>query len=396
MLMYQLNHHRSMFNCLWVVSMLCSIYSMSAQDTTMHHLEKLPSDSSKLTWLSQRMTQTVLSDPASTYRIADIYDSLAMTIDYDRYQGRALSLYGMAYYSNGLYEQSADYYLQALEILENSGDLESLGQLYNNLATTYRFRAENSKSIEYYLKAMAIARQTNDKNRIAMINNNLGMQYVELEDYSSAQPHYNEAIELYGEIGQPLYQGIVHLSRGNLLIELESYSEAIEDYEEAMSLVPESAVPLLHAASIAGIGSSYNRMNQLNRAQPLLHASLDKALAINHTEQIKESNRELAELYEKKGNYKKALLHHKDYKMSSDEMLSTEQDQAMMDALTKYESEKNQQEIALLNSENEVTNLRLASSRKTSLISVLGSLMFAGLSFLMFRLMNVLKVTSKF
>ena len=386
-------------NCFVLQVIFCLIFfnqiNLNGQDSTLLHLTTIASDSSKLDWLNDKVTAAVLSDPKSTYRLAAIFDSIAQLQGDDLSQARALNAYGMAHYANGSYGQAADYYLKALEIIEPTDNKKYLGLVYNNLATTYRFRKENSKSIQYYLKAMDIAIATNDTIRMAQYSNNLGMQYVETKDYMSAESNYDVAIELFGRINQTIYQGISYLSRGNLRIEMENYPQAIKDYESAMDIVPESTVPLLHAASIAGIGSAYNRMGQRNRAEPYLLSSLEKAKAIDHKEQLKESHRELSELYDKSRDFKKAFFHHQQFKTASDEILTTEQDQAMVDALTKYETEKSQQEIALLESQNEITSLRLATSRRRGLIFGLGLIGFAGISFLLFRLYRRIQSQNK-
>lgn len=366
---------------------LLSHASAQEGDTTMQYIATLETDSARLSWLNERLSAAVLSAPKSTFRLAEVYDSIAHLQNDDIYSAKALNLLGMAQYANGFYSQAAEYYLKSLEVLEStSKETNYIRLVYNNLATAYRFRKENSKSIEYYKKALAMAEETSDSSWTALISNNLGMQYVEIEDYPSAIGYYDKAIDLFGQINQSVYQGITFLSRANLYLEMERYAPAISDYEAAMELVPESAVPLLHAASIAGIGSAYHRMGQPLRAEPFLLSSLEKAEKIDHKEQLKESHRELSEMYEKRRFFDKALEHYKEYKAASDSILTTEQDQAMVDALTKYETEKTLQENTLLESQNEITNLRLAASRRRVIYFGLGLLVFVGASFWLYQL----------
>ena len=374
---------------------LFSIGNSSGQDSLDNILSQLNHDSLRYQWLGDEINKAWLSDPIYTTRLSRAYDSLANVSQDSERIAEALNFNGVASYANGAYDEAADYYLQSLSILEGSDRYQLLGFVLNNLASCYAFRNDNAKSIEYYLQALDVAEKVKDSTRLALLNNNLGIQYVEIKDYNSAGQHYNQAIELYKKLNQPLYVGISMLSKANLLVEQEKYDEAIANYNNAMSLVPEHVVPLLHAASYGGIGSSYNRMGRYGLGEKFLLTSLEKAEAIDHTEQLKESHRELSDLYESIRQPTRALHHYKQYIVPKDSLFTIEQDQVLMDALTKYESDKKQKENILLKAQNQITQLKLDSSRRKVLFFGLGLLGLAGFSFLLYRLYGRIKGQNK-
>lgn len=363
-----------------------SAFALPPTDSITIQIKAIDTDSARFDWLVNEINKAWLSNPRYTSDLASAFDSLASKTNDEVRMAEALNLNGMAAYANGSYELAADFYLQSLSILEGSTEYQLLGSVLNNLASCYAYRNNNAKSIEYYLQALELARKTQDTSRLAMLNNNLGIQYVEQENYVEAEKYYNSAIDLYRLLEQPLYVGITLLSTANLQIEQEKYTDAIANYNQAMELVPEGMIPLLHAASYAGIGSAYNRMGQKKKGENFLLQSLEKAEAINHIEQLKESHRELSELYESLGGYDRSLYHYKKYTRAKDSLFTNDQDKILMDALTKYESEKKQQENELLKAQNQVTQLQLNGSRRRGLIFGIGLLGFAGFSILLYRL----------
>ena len=365
--------------------LIMAISQLVGQDTLRRYIIDLEYDSLKYQWLGDEINKAWMSDPEYASRLSQEYELLANSSQDVMRHAEALNYNGVAAYANGEYEVAANYYLQALSILEGSERYELLGYVLNNLASCYAFRKDNTKSIEYYLQALGVAQKAKDSTRLALLNNNLGIQYVAIKDYNSAEQYYNQAIGLYERFDQPLYVGITLLSKANLLVEQEKYDDAISNYNRAMLLVSEKVVPLLHAASYAGIGSAHNRMRRYRAGEEFLLASLEKATAIDHIEQIKESHRELSDLYENIGRHAKSLFHFKEYTLAKDSLFTIKQDETLMNALTKYESEKKQQENIILKAQNEVNELRLDASRKRGVFFGLGLLGLTGFSIMLFR-----------
>ncbi len=368
---------------IYTLLLLALCTQLRAQDTIEQHLSGFESDSLRFNWLGFELNKAVYSDQEYAELLAIKYNDIVFASSNPNKvrQAEAYNYSGIAKYAKGSYKEAVDLYLKALEQLEGYKEQKLRSIIFSNLASCYSFRKENAKSIEYYLKAMDIAQELKDTASMALISNNLGIQYVEDVQYNEADKRYSEAIKFYQAINQPLFVGITLLSRGNLLIEQKEYNNAINDYNRAMELVPENVVPLLHAASIAGIGSAYNRMGQLKKGEEHLLISLEKATVINHLEQLKESHRELAELYEKKGDYKNAYSHRGEFMNAKDSLFTIEQDEVLIDALSKYESEQREQEIALLNSESKIADLKLDSARKRSIGLTIGLVIFGSLLF---------------
>ena len=207
--------------------------------------------------------------------------------------------------------------------------------------------------MEYFESALAIYETEKDSLWIANINGNLGLLLLNGKELEKAEPKIRKALNFYEKNGQTIYEGYTLLNLGNLLVEKEAYKESLPVFKKAIERIPDSINPLVPAAANTGIGVAYSRMNQYRNAESYLRKGLIMSETIKHQEQIKVCYQELALLYENHNKPNLALDHYKKYSTLKDSFFTIQQDEKMVEALTKYESEKKEQEIALLNSQNE-------------------------------------------
>lgn len=358
--------------------LFCSLAGQNWRDS----LLGFESDTAALSYLDKRIGELKYADPHSTEELVILYDSVASQTSDLRYLITAKLNYADRYYTLEDYDEALPRYIDILETLEDTEEYDLLARTYNNLGSCYQVRNDTKTSTEYFEKALVIYREIRDTFWIANVNSNLGLQFLNDGFLEKAEPHFNEAVEIYDLIGNTIFKGITLLNRGNLRIEQEAYYDAVSDYRLSRSLIPEQVSPIINAALKAGEGTAYNRLKKYNAALPLLLKSLEEAKSINHAGQMRESSRELADLYKSTGNYKESLVHFEAYTEIKDSMFTLEQDGKLADALARYESEKKEAEIVLLNSKNEIQKTKLEARNKQLLIVGFSAIVLLGLLFL--------------
>lgn len=362
--------------------------TVQGQSELIDSLKSIPSQKEQLSFLEKYMNQYVYSDPPKSIQVAFQYDSIARQAGDIRVTAKAMNLLGMAHYVTGQYDQSFEYYVEAIKLEEYLENPKDRARLRNNLATCYQIRGDIEKSIEYYESALTIYEAESDSLWIANINGNLGLLLLNGKEIEKAEPKIRRALDYYQNHDQPVYEGYTLLNLGNLLVEKKVYEESIATYKKAMELVPDNINPLVGAAANSGTGIAYSRMGEYNSAILFLKMGLKISEQIDHKEQIKICHQELALIYERLNNPSLALNHFKKYSAYKDSMFTIEQDAKMVEALTKYESEKQEQEIALLNSQNETVEARLTGI--TRLLIFFGVALLI-LSILIYRLIHLNK-----
>ena len=109
-----------------------SQYALLDSIRTIEPLEK------KLEYLGDITNRAVYADTRQALESATLYDSLSQSLENPIFRARALNMQGMAHYVNGMYDQSFDYYVEALKLEDYLENRKERARLRNNLATVTR------------------------------------------------------------------------------------------------------------------------------------------------------------------------------------------------------------------------------------------------------------------
>jgi len=114
-------------------------------------------DTSRINKLIQSSKELFNTDPAGAINLATEAKELAAKVDYPKGEALALKNVGLAYYFQGKYVETLNYWKQSLSIYEAIKDDEGIANLLNNLGAIYFNQGDNVKALEYYLKSLKIA-----------------------------------------------------------------------------------------------------------------------------------------------------------------------------------------------------------------------------------------------
>jgi signal transduction histidine kinase len=106
------------------------------------------------------------------------------------------------------------------------------------------------------------------------------------------------------------------------------------------------------------LGTIYLEQKRIEKAQFYFEESLTLSKVIEDPEFIYQANNDLAEFFEIKGDFDKAFFFQKNAIAAKDSIFKLETAKNTEDLLRKYETEKREQEIALLNTKNEKSALQ--------------------------------------
>lgn len=208
-----------------------------------------------------------------------------------------------------------------------------------------------SKAINLYDDAKIYFEQNNllaELNEVYWAYSSL---YTFTKDFQKAEEYYLERIKVNGSKGGPHLLGTAYWSYAGYLMEREKYSSAIKNYQNAI-----------------------DNLNQVKNKDFGIIASCYYYISL---------------AYSKNGEDKKAYTYLTDYLVYKDSLDIKQNQIAFNDLETKYQTEKKEQEIKLLSTENE-----LAKRQKYIYIGLIGLLVLLGLSiFYMYR--NKIRTANK-
>ncbi len=340
------------------------------------------------------------NQPVKALDYAFIYEKIASESDRLKYKAKADNFIGMCYYMNGEIDKAIKYYVAGIQKFETLKDTYFVAMLHNNIGAAYQLRKKPDETIKYYLKALKGFEEVKDTLWMANLYNNISIQKNELGLYQEELDYKQKAMDIY--VAQKDTQMIL-LTKGNLAhtyFKLGEYKKSLlnaEDYlyspfnEAGQS--GRATVLLAYAYTLQKIGDQAKSLKIIQEAKAIAEKNGFKEVTMK-------AHEHLASLYEAQNNFKQAYFHYKSFHALQDTLFNQQKDETINDLLVKYDSDKKDADIILLNAENELKNLQIAKSNNTKWALIFGLFLVSLLAFLAWRLKNIkaknnIELTSK-
>jgi len=292
---------------------------------------------------------------------------------------------GNIYKEKGYLTIALNYYLEALKILERNGNDRRIAVCYQNIGDIYNKQLDYNKALEYYSRSLTLAKNANDKVRENTCYLNIGYVYANLNEYTMARDFYDMALELYKESGYTHELDDCYILIGDSYRLEENYQEAIPYYNKALKISNAEQDQTRHAETLIKLGNIYKNKNELSKALSLSQQSLEIAEKIGSLGLIIEANGTLSEIYEAIGWHQKAFDQFKIFSRLKDSLFNTEKYKAITEMEVKYESEKKEQQLALLEEKNQVQMLELSRRNRFYIVSMVGIGLILLMVYILFR-----------
>ncbi|THU34914.1 tetratricopeptide repeat protein [Niastella caeni] len=263
----------------------------------------------------------------------------ANNIHYEK--GVLESFCSMGYYYSltGNYAQSLSYYQQALALAEKINDKEVELNMLRNIGMYYLNTGKEAAASQHFNKAYKIATD---------INHTVAKAYLLVDKAAIPLLHHqhDQALALYREalrvINDPdgFVAAFVRVDIGNVLCEKKQYQEAIPLFRTSLGYYLRTHDNLGRMNTMVALAKAYRGLEQTDTAISYAMTSLSLAKEIKHKEGIKSGSECLADLYEKKGDYRNSLTYFKLYKVYSDSIFNDDTRKKTADLEAKFIYEK--------------------------------------------------------
>jgi two-component system, NarL family, sensor kinase len=303
---------------------------------------------------SHRIGSVYLDYAKNDSALKYLKEALAVRIevkDYRRAAGTA-SLLSKAYVKMGITDSAMTVLIQGVKLAELSNDTGQIVSSYVELGSLNIDYGYLDKS-EYYLsKALQISKAFNQPVARGRVYMAYGAYYFEISRFSKALTSYGKAKSYFLKTNLTLDVIVCNENIALCHVNLKKYDEALLSFQACRTAYLE--LGYLEDLSVVqfNIGSMYNKLEHLDSAQSYLINALMLSKKQGDVEQSVSIYEVLADVANKKGEYKQAFEYQQRFSDLSDSLLDAKKVSSLAEMQTKYETEKKEQNIVLLEQQN--------------------------------------------
>ena len=252
----------------------------------------------------------------------------------------ALNGIGLVYKSKGDLARALECYHESLRIRELLNDKRGIASNLTNLANILSSQGNNKKALEYNLKALEIREGLKDKGEIALSLNNIGVIYRTEGEKQKAMDCFKKCLALQEEINDRQGMGYSLQNIATIYSLKGDHIEALEYYRKSLGIREAIHDKKGISLSLYRIAKTCSKLERNEEALIYAQKSLRAAEELGFPEQIKSNEELLALLFEKSGEYGKALTHYKKYIKFNDSINNATTRKASITSEMKYEFDK--------------------------------------------------------
>ncbi|MFP4846549.1 response regulator [Winogradskyella sp. PE311] len=265
------------------------------------------------------------------------------------------------------YDKAFKFYSRADSICENDSKLrvsKIRATINNYLGFSVRKSNGYKDAIRYYIKAKEINKKLGNENGVQEANIAIAQAYTSFKDYNKALKLLNESIAYHKvHMANENSYSYAIIVRGYLFLQMEKYKAAEKDYLLYYDLAVQNKNDFYERSGLGYLGYFYETSNQLLKAEKYYKLAIEKNKLVNDNGRILQNTDGLITVYKKNKNYKRLATYY-DLKIELQKKIDQQKiAQETRDLEAKYQNDKKEQEIALLESENKFINQKQKSQR---------------------------------
>lgn len=278
------------------------------------------------------------------------------------FQAKTLTHLGRVYIRQGSYALGLDVFQKALTHLNKLPEQIKLrAEVLRGIGNIFFIQYKYDEALSFFEEALGYFRQAGDSSGVTLVYGGFANVYFETGQKELALTYYKKQIRIYQEANEEMNLGSVYLNIGMLYDTMDSLSQAIDYSQRALEIAEKNNALVMMTYPLKVLSSVSNALENFPQAIDYGKKSLEIADELGIIYEQKDAHLNLSYSYERLGQFKEAYFHFKTHKELNDSLLNEDANARLAEMRAKYESEKKEQEIAVLETENELQKTRVAA-----------------------------------
>lgn len=271
---------------------------------------------------------------------------------------------GTAHRKQSEYRKALFYFLDAKHEFEAQGMEAELSKVYNNLGLVYHRLYQFDQALEYYHQSLKFNLAEGRQTPISVLYNNISSTFTEMGELDSALIYLHKAKDI--RIAQGDQKGIALIlnNEGLLYTKHQKYAEAENSIGQAIELARKLKDSPLEATFLINQGFNYLEWKQPEKSIEYGLRGMKMARLNHQKHEEAESCQNLAQAYALKGDYARAYPYLEKYIGLKDNILPRDLAARVAEEEARLEKEKQENEIRILEYQEEISSMALASEKR--------------------------------
>jgi signal transduction histidine kinase len=273
---------------------------------------------------------------------------------------------------------------------EANGNINGLAKNYANISNTFYNIGNKEKSKQYSDSALIYYQRTNDISGMANVYNTLGALASDEKNYTLSNRYYALSLQYKKQVDDVSGMANTYINIGDNYKDKKAWQQAKSYYDTAL---------ILYKKNKEQEGISRALINQANlltlmKDSAAVQKNAEADTAITHLESLQtraEALYNLAVNAVSNGDYKKATTYYQQYFRLHDSLLTQQTLNAVYETETKYQAEKKQQQIDLLNKDAVIRQLEVNKKNQWLILSTAAFLLLLLCAYLYYRRFKIQK-----
>lgn len=263
------------------------------------------------------------------------------------------------YFKKSAFEQAMSYYLDALRYYETSNNENVVANLQGNIAVVYTALGNYPKALYYLKAAEAYLERENSYAPFANTTLAIGNAYYALQDTTEALKSFQKTIKIAKKGRNFLAEASAYNNLGQIHMDLGHHKLAVNYIQKSLEIRTREKLDADVASSNITLAINYAKLRNFSKSKSLLLSSLNHFRQTGGSEKITSIYYQLIASYAGLGEVDSVFHYMNLYKKNQSAELDNKVIEVSNELETKYQTEKKEQQIEILNQETAIQKLRL-------------------------------------
>lgn len=260
-------------------------------------------------------------------------------------------------------DKAIELFFKALRLYEKNRNETGQGETLSNISSVYYLMGRVDDAIEYQKKSIAIREAKNDIAGLVIATVNIGQLYILKESYPLALQYLQQSVQYADRLNNPKLKASAYSGISAYYGRTKDFASALTWQSKAITLFEETNNVQSLSRLYVAAGNLANVTKDSVTAVNYYNKALALAIRLDNKENIGNAYEKLSAFYLSHNDFEKAHQHYKKFISYKDSIATSSTLTKIEEIKTRYETEKKDNEIAKLNTEQRIKALEIEKQK---------------------------------